>query len=50
MATDQATDETTIQFGNITKRSPYMDKAPEAGRTANQIEQAAHVSAIRRIA
>jgi hypothetical protein len=44
--TDQATDETTIHFGNITKTvSVYGDKAPEGlGELQNQIEQTAHVA------
>jgi hypothetical protein len=46
MATDQATDETTIHFGNITKTVlVYGDKGPEGlGELQNQIEQTAHVA------
>jgi Carboxypeptidase regulatory-like domain/Domain of unknown function (DUF6438) len=45
-ATDQATYETTIHFGNITKTvSVYGGKAPEGlGELQNQIEQTAHVA------
>ncbi len=46
MATDRATDETTIHIGNITKTvSVYGGKAPEGlEELQNQIEQTAHVA------